>query len=354
MAVLNNDRAGEPHTDADLPPVTPFEIAYEGELLRLRRYRAVTGPSGPPVLLVSSFFKRPYVLDLVPDRSVVQNFLRQGFSVYLADWSPPSTEHAERGLNDYVEGELVNAVEHMRRLEGVDRIALVGCCLGGFVAAVYAALRPKSVERFVVFALPFDSKPPFAPAVAEYVTGVYGNVPAWWIRMGLNARVADRRDLPNYLAAELVEPKLALSSEAAPLKRALEAWFASDVPFAGRLFRDVMGDAYGRGQFVADRLMVSDRRVALDQIRCPVLNVCGARDMLVPVNESLRFVRRVGSRQAANLIFDCGHLGLMLSRAAHDHLWPHVGRWLASDNRSAASAPGAGPMPEDPGQFAAG
>ena len=120
-------------------------------------------------------------------------------------------------------------------------------------------------------------------------------------------------------------------SDAVALQPALETWFGSDVPFAGQLFLEVMADAYGRGQFAASGLVVGEQRVALEDIRCPVLNVCAERDKLVPVEESLGFVKHVGSREASNLVFACGHLGLMLSRAAHANLWPHVGKWLGGD-----------------------
>ena len=318
---------------ADPPPTTPFDVVYAGGLLRLRRYRTEQGPTrSPPVLLVSSLVKRPYVLDLLPDRSVVRSLLRQGLSVYLADWLPPRLEDTGRRLHDYIDEDLAHAVDCIRRVEGADRIALVGCCLGGFLAAVYAALHPENVERLIVFALPFESRPPFAPAAAEYLAGVYGNIPAWWIRAGVNARVPDRERLSAFVATELGEPELERTNsrlEPSAVERALETWFGSDVPFAGRLFGEVMGNAYGQSQFASSQLMVGDRRVALGEIRCPVLHVCAENDRLVPPEETLSFVRYVGSRHASNLVFTGGHLGLMVSRAAHASLWPHVGRWLA-------------------------
>ena len=338
-ASLDRDDATS-RAPADPPPTTPFDIAYQGTLLRLRHY-APEGPHrGPPVLLVYSFFKRPFVLDLVPERSVVRSFLREGIAVYLADWLPPSSADAQRGLHDYVEWELASAVEEMRRRERVTRVRLVGCCLGAFVATVYAALHPENVERLVVFALPFESKPPFGPALAEQLTRFYGNVPAWWIRAGLNKRIADPRRIPAFLATELAEPELAHpadDSEADALRLAFEDWLDSDVPFAGRLFLDIMGDAYGRGQFAASQLSVGGRTVALAQILCPVLNICAEHDKLVPVADSLAFGKHLGDA-ATNLVFACGHLGLMLSLPAHEHLWPHVAKWLDGDRQAAVDA----------------
>lgn len=344
-ALANRDDATN-RVAADPPPTTPFDIAYEGAVLRLRHYEPEGARRGPPVLLVYSLFKRPFVLDLLPERSVVQSFLRQGFSVYLADWLPPSSADTQRGLHDYVECELASAVERIQRRERVARVRLVGCCLGAFLATVYATLHPEHVDRLVVFALPFESKPPFAPAVAEQLTRVYGNVPAWLIRAGLNRRVADARLIPAFLATELAEPELAHSadgSDTVALGLAFKKWLDSDVPFAGRLFLDIMGDAYGRGQFAASRLTVGERTVALARIRCPVLNICAEHDKLVPVEDSLRFGKHLGSHSASNVVFACGHLGLMLSRAAHAHLWPHVAKWLDGDGEAVVDAAGGSP-----------
>ncbi len=39
-----------------------------------------------PILMVYAFINRHYILDLLPEVSVVRNFLKQGFDVYATDW----------------------------------------------------------------------------------------------------------------------------------------------------------------------------------------------------------------------------------------------------------------------------
>jgi polyhydroxyalkanoate synthase len=309
-------------------------VVHESGLLRLRHYRADTrSVRAPPVLLVYSLFKRPYILDLLPDRSVVRAFLREGFSVYLTDWLPPLFEDAARGLHDYVESDLASAVECIRQRESVERVSVIGCCLGGLLAVIYAALHPTRMERLVPFALPFESRPPFAAGAAAHLVSLYGNVPAWWIRMAMNSRVANPFQVPAYLAKELGEAELAQEGgqEPADVQRMIKQWFGSDVPLAGRLFCEVMQDAFGDSQFAQGRLQVGGQRVALEQIECPVLSISAEHDLLVPPRDSASFIERVGSRDATNLLFPNGHLGLMVSRAAHGRLWPYVGEWLRAD-----------------------
>jgi polyhydroxyalkanoate synthase len=285
------------------------------------------------VLFVYSLFKRPYILDLLPERSLVQTFLREGFPVYVTDWLPPLAGDAGRGLDDYVNCDLVRAVECIRKREGVEGVSLVGSCLGGLLAVIFAALHPHTVQRLVPFALPFESRPPFPPGAAAQLVSFYGNVPAWWIRMAMNGRVSNPFQLPAFFAEELGEPELAEGSgnEPSDVRYRLEQWFGSDVPLAGRVFCEVMQDAFGDSQFADGRLHVGDRRVPLEDIQCPVLNVSAERDLIVPPQDSAAFIERVGSREANNLIFPNGHLGLMVSRAAHQILWPHVGKWLRGE-----------------------
>jgi len=259
---------------ADPPPRTPFDVVDEGGLLRLRRYQPDNLPGkGPPVLLVYSLFKRPFVLDLLPERSIVRSLLRQGFTVYLTDWQPPEPENSERGFDAYVNGDLACAVNHVRTHEGVERVPLVGCCFGGLLALLYAALHPENVARVVPVATAIELEAPFAPTIVEYIVRMFGNVPGWWLRSWLNTGVPQPEQLSRYVADELEEPALMRTAAGARVGRALQPWLESDVPLAGQVFREAMCNAFWNRDLVGSRLRVGARVAALENIRCPVLNV---------------------------------------------------------------------------------
>jgi len=318
-----------PEPSVDPPARTPFDVVDESGLLRLRRYRPDSLPAnGPPVLLVYSLFKRPYVLDLLPERSVVRNLLAQGFTVYLTDWQPPQTENHERGFDAYVNGDLASAVNHVRAHEGVERVPLVGFCFGGLLALLYAALHPENVARVVPVAVPIEMESPFAPTIVEYVVRMFGNVPGWWIRAWLNAGVPGPAQLSRYIADELEESALIRTAAGARVARALQPWLDSDVPLAGQVFREAMCNAYWSRDLARSRLRVGGHLAALESIECPVLNVSGERDKLVPPVSGNALVERLGRELVTNLVFPATHLGLLLGAAAHRELWPSVGAWL--------------------------
>jgi polyhydroxyalkanoate synthase len=315
----------------DPQPITPFEIVDESGLLRLRRYSpGAVRTDLPPVLLVYPVIKRPFVLDLLPERSVVRSLLRKGIRVYLTDWVPPGIDDHARGFAEYADQDLARAVDRVCELEGVSQAALIGICCGGLFAAVYAALNPQRVSHVVTLAAPFEIDPPVTPLLAEQIVYAWRNVPPWMIQSALNTRMRDPHQTAFQLARDLGEPDLAEHrfDDSHELVRALRPWLASDVPLAGRLFLEVVRDALPNSNLLADRLRVGDRKVELRNIDCPVLVVAGNRDALVPARCTTRFARLVGDRDAGTRIFPTGHLGLMLSLAAHRKLWPEVAEWL--------------------------
>lgn len=347
----------EPHRDLnestlltnDPPAVTPYDVVYEGGKVRLRHYRAVEPAQSTPIVLVYALIKRPYLLDLLPDRSVVQTFVRRGFHVYLTDWIPPSDADRWRGFDAYVNEDLATAVRAVQVRARVERVSLLGYCLGGLLAVMYTTLHPETVQNLIVLALPLDIRlrrmpfsglaAPFLRGAIAFITALYGNCPAWLVKAGVTALVPTRLSLPLYLSLDLREPEINRAGwgTASPVQQALGPWMNSDVPLAGQLFRELMIDIFQRNLLAQSRFQVGGQTVSLPHIACPVLNIIGEYDEVVPLSSSLPFLELVGSRDTRNLLFPTGHLGLAVSRAAHKKLWPTVNSWLKKRDDSKAA-----------------
>jgi polyhydroxyalkanoate synthase len=315
----------------DPAPTTAYETVEDSGLLRLRHYAPELAVAGrPPVLLVYSLFKRPFIVDLDKERSIIRTLLECGLNVYLIDWRPPGADDFQRGLDAYVNEDLARAVDCVREREGVERVSIIGICFGGLLATIYAALHADSVRHLVPVAVGIEPRHIVSPVLIEQVLLMYGNVPSWWVRNAVNARVPGPAQLPQYLAAELDEPELGELEGGQPsaLCAKLERWINSDLPFAGQLARDILRDVYWDGRLIEGRLHIGGQPVALDQIRCPLLNISGARDELVPPQHTFRLAESVSSTYARNFVFPASHIGLMASRAAHEQLWPRVAMWL--------------------------
>jgi polyhydroxyalkanoate synthase len=69
--------------------------------------------------------------------------------------------------------------------------------------------------------------------------------------------------------------------------------------------------------------------INLKDITIPVLNIIGTKDDLVPPSSSKTIMDAIGSSDKKLIEFPTGHVGLCISQAAHEKLWPEVGKWLA-------------------------
>ena len=74
--------------------------------------------------------------------------------------------------------------------------------------------------------------------------------------------------------------------------------------------------------------MLGGKLVDLRRITMPVLNIIGTRDDLVSAESSRTITEVIASTDKKSIEFPTGHVGLCVSRAAHEKLWPKVGNWI--------------------------
>src|SRR4029453_8582821 len=77
-------------------------------------------------------------LDLAPGRSLVEFLVREGQQVFVMSWRNPDARHATWGFETYVQS-ILDAMDAVDRITGIERTALMGICSGGILAAMTAA-----------------------------------------------------------------------------------------------------------------------------------------------------------------------------------------------------------------------
>jgi polyhydroxyalkanoate synthase subunit PhaC len=337
LRVLNGVRRGlsDPFpVHEDPPATTPYEVIYEGGKVRLRYYPAVDNPRPIPLLVVYALIKRPFILDLQPGRSVVEMLTTQGFEVYLIDWIPPTRAESWRGFDAYVNEDLVHAVQAVQQCTGVEHVSLLGYCFGSLLTTLYTALHPATVKHLITLTLPLDMGVrtlPFynligrlRPETVTLLTATYGNCPAWVMNAGFTAMAPVHHAMDKYVGLCRNQDKDGYAETFALIER----WLNSDVPLAGQIFYELMTDFFQHNRLMHGDLRVGGEVVDLKNITCPVLNIIGEYDDVVHPQSSLPLVELVGSRDTHNLMFPTGHIGAVVSSAAHIKLWPQVGAWL--------------------------
>jgi polyhydroxyalkanoate synthase subunit PhaC len=79
-----------------------------------------------PVLIIYAFINRHYILDLLPDSSIVLNLQKQGLDIFATDWGTPSAYDKKLTIGHYVNNYLVDAIEQITKHVGTDKVSLFG------------------------------------------------------------------------------------------------------------------------------------------------------------------------------------------------------------------------------------
>ena len=69
---------------------TPYDTVYQEDRVKLKHYRLPEEEGArtirTPLLVVYALINRETMLDLQPERSVVNSFMKSGVDVYMIDW----------------------------------------------------------------------------------------------------------------------------------------------------------------------------------------------------------------------------------------------------------------------------
>ncbi|HEV2238523.1 MAG TPA: alpha/beta fold hydrolase [Ktedonobacterales bacterium] len=320
---------------------TPKTVIWSRNKARLFRYVATAERRfRVPVLLVYALINRPYVLDLLPGNSIVEYLVGQGFDVYLLDWGVPGDEDADLAFDEYVLDYLAAAVRQVARAAECEELTLFGYCMGGTMAAMYAALAaPGVVRNLALLTAPIS----FARGTSgllgewlgadaldvEHLAAAFGTIPAEVIDLGMKML----RPVPNYLGTQVTMWERLRRDAPMATWLAMNKWVNDGIPFAGAAFRQWVVECYQRDALVKAELRLRGRVVDLASITAPVLVIAGQKDHICTVAQAEAILPLVASADKQSAVLDAGHVGLLTGSEARAQLWPTVRGWLAPRSR---------------------
>ena len=315
--------------------VTPRELVYEEDRLKLYRY---VNPEKPkfktPICFVFALVNRPYIVDLRENRSVVAHFVKAGFPTYLIDWGSPTRAERFLTLDDYINGYLCNVVDYLSERAGVDKINLLGYCMGGTLSTMFTALHQDAIRNLILLTtgIDFENRDGLISLWSDSryfdvdkLVDTVGNVPAAFMQGSF---------LLLKPVQNLIEKQLHLLENIHNEKFVddfmyMETWLNDNIPVPGEVYREFAKYLFQQNLLVKNRMRVGKHLVDLRKITCPLLNLMGKNDDLVPVCQSESLNGLVSSTDQEKIIWPAGHIGLAVGGKAQAELWPRVVRWLA-------------------------
>ena len=119
---------------------TPGAVVFRNRLLELIHYAPAAERVRPmPIVIVTPWINKYYVLDLEPQKSLVRYLLKEGLDVYITSWKNPGKDLASTSFDDYLTQGVDEAVRVARALSGARQVHAVGYCIGGTLLATYMA-----------------------------------------------------------------------------------------------------------------------------------------------------------------------------------------------------------------------
>ena len=147
---------------------TPGKVVFRNRIIEVIHYTPMAEKVyETPIVIVTPWINKHYILDLTPKKSMIKYLLEQGFEVFISSWKNPTSDMADVTFDDYLMlgiGELINTA---RNITGARQVHAAGYCMGGVALSAYMAWANRHyapedipVSDFTLFASMLDCSNP--------------------------------------------------------------------------------------------------------------------------------------------------------------------------------------------------
>jgi poly(3-hydroxybutyrate) depolymerase len=318
-------------TDRRRPDWTsPNEVVFESPIARLRDFSTARQSRVLPTLVLPPQAGHDScIVDYSPKQSQMRTILAAGLErAYTLDWIGASANTKDAGIEDYLD-----VVER-----AVDQIGapvnLIGDCQGGWLATIFAALRPERVNTLTVAGAPIDfhaGEPVIHAALRSLAPG--GNLAFYRGLVAAGGGVLRGEHMlagfiaiqPDNEIARQVQLLANIGNSAHVERyREFEDWFKHTQAIPGAFYLWIVEHLFRNNELIAGKLEVGGERVNLRRIACPLNLLAGATDHITPPDQVFALAD-YASTTPEEIVRDTtagGHLGLFMGHEALSAHWP--------------------------------
>lgn len=282
-----------------------------------------------PVLIVFATINRPDILDLLPHQSFIKRLLQQGIPVYLLDWGDVNESNQHYTFENYIDF-LDPIVNFIKQKEKISKINLLGICQGGLFSLIYAYLY-KNIKNIILISTPID-----------FHTR-HNNITPYLNKLNFTSRSKNPTIIPGVFLKNffitlrpvtLIGKKylrfLNLLNDHVAVDKFLrvEKWLNDAPNQASGMLITFIKKCYQQNLLVQNKFSVGSKRIMLNNLKIPILNIMAKDDEIVPTESSKRLKEFITNKYYCAKFVKGGHIGIYLNPATAEVMAQAIAQWL--------------------------
>lgn len=321
-----------PFTVGENTACTPGKVVYRNELFELLQYEPQTELVHEiPLLFCPPWINKYYIMDLAPERSLVEWALRHGHACFAISYRNPDQSMRDVSFDDYLLKGPLEAIDVVQEITGRQLVNTVAVCLGGTLStmgmAYEAALGERSVNAATLINTHTDfTRPGVLGAFAD--EGTVALLERHMAKEGLLPSKRIARTFSLCRANDLVFSYLTknwLMGETPPAFDLL-AWNDDGTNMPGKMHGDFLRWFYLENRLAEGEMVVAGTRLDLGRVDQSTYVVSAIDDHIVPWASAYQTTQLLGGDDNRFVLSTAGHIAAIVNPPS-----PKAKHWTNTD-----------------------